>query len=69
MHPCRMVRHWVEQRDFSQLKGLLGILQKSFTLSANPNARKGGLLALAATAVALGRVSMCPLALTCVTPK
>ena len=49
----------MEQRDFSQLKSLLGILQKSFTLSANPNARKGGLLALAATAVALGRVSMC----------
>lgn len=58
VHPCRMVRYWVEQRDFSQLKNLLGILQKSFTRSANPNARKGGLLGLAATAVALGRVSM-----------
>lgn len=56
--PCRMVRYWVEQRDFSQLKNLLSILQKSFTRSANPNARKGGLLGLAATAVALGRVRM-----------
>lgn len=59
VHPCRMVRRWVEERDFSQLKGLLSILQKSFTLSSNPNARKGGLLGLAATAVALGRVSTC----------
>ncbi len=35
---------------------MLDVVRKDFILSTNPNCRKGGLLALAATAIALGQV-------------
>ena len=50
-------------RDFStagkdeQIKKLMKILGQDFTLSNNPNSRKGGLIGLAAMAIALGRDS------------
>ncbi len=43
--------------DYSQIKMVIQVLENEFTLSTNPNTRKGGLVGLAATAIALGRVS------------
>ena len=43
--------------DSSQIKQVIYILDHDFTLSSNPNSRKGGLVGLAATSIALGRVS------------
>lgn len=43
--------------DYGQIKQVISTLEHEFTLSSNPNSRKGGLVGLAATAIALGRVS------------
>ncbi len=43
--------------DYSQIKQVIYVLENEFTLSTNPNTRKGGLVGLAAIAIALGRVS------------
>ena len=43
--------------DYSPIKQVIFTLEHDFTLSSNPNSRKGGLVGLAATAIALGRVS------------
>ena len=43
--------------DYTQIKKVIHVLENEFTLSTNPNTRKGGLVGLAATAIALGRVS------------
>ncbi len=45
--------------DSSQIKQVIYALEHDFTLSSNPNSRKGGLVGLAATSIALGRVSRC----------
>ena len=42
--------------DYGQIKQVILTLEHEFTLSSNPNSRKGGLVGLAATAIALGRV-------------
>ena len=42
--------------DYGQIKQVISTLEHEFTLSSNPNSRKGGLVGLAATAIALGRV-------------
>lgn len=52
-----LVREKVEKNEFGDIKEIIVILQKDFTLSVNPNNRKGGLMGLAATAIALGKVS------------
>ena len=46
--------------DYSPIKQVIFTLEHDFTLSSNPNSRKGGLVGLAATAIALGRVSTPP---------
>jgi len=46
----------VEKNEFGDIKEIIIVLQKEFTLSTNPNSRKGGLMGLAATAIALGKV-------------
>lgn len=46
----------MEKNEFGDIKEIIVILQKDFTLSVNPNNRKGGLMGLAATAIALGKV-------------
>ena len=51
--------------DYSQIKQVVSGLVHDFTLSSSANSRKGGLVGLAATAIALGRVSdggskLCP---------
>ena len=43
--------------DYSQIKQVVSVLVHDFTLSSSANTRKGGLVGLAATAIALGRVS------------
>lgn len=42
--------------DYSQIKQVVSVLVHDFTLSSSANSRKGGLVGLAATAIALGRV-------------
>ena len=42
--------------DHPQIKQVINTLKNDFTLSGNPNSRKGGLVGLAASAIALGRV-------------
>lgn len=45
--------------ESSHIKQVIYTLEHDFTLSSNPNSRKGGLVGLAATSIALGRVSTC----------
>ena len=52
-----MVKDYVSRNEFGLVKEVIGALKDDFTLSSNPNSRKGGLVGLAATAIALGRVS------------
>ena len=51
-----MVKDYVARNEFGMVKDVIGALKDDFTLSSNPNSRKGGLVGLAATAIALGRV-------------
>jgi len=51
-----MVKDFVSANNVSQIKKLLRVLGQEFTLSQNQNSRKGGLIGLAATAIALSRV-------------
>ena len=51
-----MVKDLVMLTDYGQIKQVISTLEHEFTLSSNPNSRKGGLVGLAATAIALGRV-------------
>lgn len=52
-----MVKDLVMINDYSQIKQVVSVLVHDFTLSSSSNTRKGGLVGLAATAIALGRVS------------
>ena len=54
---ARTVKELVSKNEFSQVKDIIIHLKDDFTLSSNPNSRKGGLVGLAAIAIALGRVS------------
>lgn len=51
----RMVREYNAASNTSQIKKLLKVLGQDFALSSNPHSRKGGLIGLAATAIALGK--------------
>lgn len=51
-----MVKDLVVGNELSQIKQVIYALEHDFTLSSNPNSRKGGLVGLAATSIALGRV-------------
>ena len=53
---CRMVKDFVSSNNIGQIKKLLRVLGQEFTLSQNQNSRKGGLIGLAATAIALSKV-------------
>jgi len=52
-----MVKEFVSANNVAQIKKLLRVLGQEFTLSQNQNSRKGGLIGLAATAIALSRVT------------
>ncbi|XP_066591996.1 protein VAC14 homolog [Prorops nasuta] len=51
----KMVRDFALHNNTAQIKRLLKILGQDFATSQNPHSRKGGLLALAAIAVGLGK--------------
>lgn len=51
----KLVRDLMSSKNATQIKKLLRILGQDFTLSQNPSSRKGGLIGLAAVAIALGK--------------
>lgn len=51
----KMVKEFALVNNTTQIKRLLKILGQDFANSANPHARKGGLIGLAAIAIALGK--------------
>jgi len=51
-----MVKEFVANNDVRQIKRLTSVLAEEFAVSHNNHARKGGLIGLAATAIALGKV-------------
>ncbi|KAL1513807.1 hypothetical protein ABEB36_003166 [Hypothenemus hampei] len=51
----KMVKDFAAINNTGQIKRILKILGQDFTLSQNPHARKGGLIGLAAIAIALGK--------------
>ena len=52
----RLVREYVAANQPGKIKHILKVLGEDFALSHYPNARKGGVIGLAATAIALGKV-------------
>ena len=56
----RMTKEFVQLNQDSQVKKVLKILGDDFAGSSNPNTRKGGLIGLAAAAIALGKVQYEP---------
>ncbi|CAG0898988.1 unnamed protein product [Darwinula stevensoni] len=53
----KMVKDFAAVSNTTQIKKLLDVLGQEFAMSQNPNCRKGGLIGLAATAIALGKDS------------
>lgn len=53
---ARMVKDFVARNKSQELRQLIKVLGQDFAASQNPNTRKGGLIGLAATAIALGKV-------------
>ncbi|KAJ1524324.1 hypothetical protein ONE63_010831 [Megalurothrips usitatus] len=51
----KMVKDFVTRNRTQELRQLMKVLGQDFAGSQNPNARKGGLIGLAATAIALGK--------------
>lgn len=52
-----MVKDFVARGEMEQIRRILKVLGQDFTLSQNAHSRKGGLLGLASSAVALGKES------------
>lgn len=53
-----MVKEFVASNDVRQIKRLTAVLADEFAVSHNNHSRKGGLIGLAATAIALGKVTI-----------
>jgi vacuole morphology and inheritance protein 14 len=51
-----MVKEFAAVNNSMQIRRLLKVLGQDFAMSKNPNAKKGGLIGLAAMAVGLGKV-------------
>ncbi|XP_065676079.1 protein VAC14 homolog isoform X2 [Hydra vulgaris] len=51
----KMVKEFQINNDVKQIRKLINILTDEFAVSHNPHSRKGGLIGLAATAIALGK--------------
>ncbi|XP_066142944.1 protein VAC14 homolog isoform X1 [Euwallacea fornicatus] len=51
----KMVKEFAAVNNTGQIKRILKVLGQDFALSQNPHARKGGLIGLAAIAIALGK--------------
>ncbi|XP_028392821.1 protein VAC14 homolog [Dendronephthya gigantea] len=54
----RMVKEFIANNDVALIKRLTSVLTTEFSVSHNPHSRKGGLIGLAATAIALGKESV-----------
>lgn len=54
---CRLVKQLSTSEDSTKIVALMGVLRKEFVFSTNPNSRKGGLIGLSATAIALCQVA------------
>lgn len=54
----RMVKEFVANNNVRQIKRLTSVLAEEFAVSHNNHSRKGGLIGLAATAIALGKVEL-----------
>ena len=54
----RMVKEFIANKDVAMIKKLTSVLTTEFSVSHNPHSRKGGLIGLAATAIALGKESV-----------
>lgn len=52
----RLVKEFVIANDPVKIRRILKVLGEDFALSNHPNARKGGAIGLAATAIGLGKV-------------
>lgn len=52
----RMTKEFSTVNNSTQIKKLLKVLSQEFAVSQNPHTRKGGLIGLAAMAIALGKV-------------
>jgi len=50
----RLVRTYTSTGNTKEIEETVALLGDEFTLSQNPNSRKGGLIGLAACAIALG---------------
>jgi vacuole morphology and inheritance protein 14 len=50
----KQVREYVLQKDFENIHKLIQLVIRDFSFSSQPHSRNGGLIALAATAIALG---------------
>jgi len=50
----RCVRGYVTDGTTEAVQEIISLLTRDYTLSQNPNSRKGGLIGLAACAIALG---------------
>lgn len=53
-----MTKEFSTVNNSIQIKKLLRVLSQEFAVSQNPHTRKGGLIGLAAMAIALGKVSV-----------
>lgn len=53
-----MVKEFVANNDVRQITRLTTVLAEEFAVSHNNHSRKGGLIGLAATAIALGKVQI-----------
>lgn len=53
-----MVKEFVANNDVRQITRLTAVLADEFAVSHNNHSRKGGLIGLAATAIALGKVPL-----------
>lgn len=51
-----MTKEFSTVNNSIQIKKLLRVLSQEFAISQNPHTRKGGLIGLAAMAIALGKV-------------
>eukprot|EP00040_Diaphanoeca_grandis_P030547 m.180667 g.180667 ORF g.180667 m.180667 type:complete len:420 (+) comp32034_c2_seq1:109-1368(+) len=52
----RLVKERASKKDTAAIQRTLEVLQDDFAFSTNPNSRKGGLIGLAAIAIALGQI-------------
>lgn len=57
----KLVRDLAQNKNFDDVEKIIKVLSKEFVSSSNPNAKRGGVIGLAATAIGLGKDSRVPL--------